>query len=402
MAKNLEEYYLDAGYSTSQVPHYSRSNFSFDSVDRFAPCVKDGAFGSETLNSAFGTTGHGYSQAEVDFFYLEADPGRIRESRFDVFRRNSCIRRAGSATMFIPMNWIEVEHALLHDKEWTGNSNAKAMIEQLLHDPVHGSIGGNGGQMTTFVSPYDPIFFTHHGFLDYVWDYWQREQRNKESLESDNVMVVRKLQNSVEARFKKDKFKQNPAWTERFQANLVADNNAIEDDDAATTTHQEVACVEYVHEHRLPKPCDVADQERITRCISAIQAVDNLTAVPRITNYRSSPSGGVCKNFDANGRCTQFEPVQPIDVCDELNSGIQAMRTSWLNGMGINLEEINPEIAKTNEEDHNALEAADGLFGPTLGEIDPHTDKPWDQCDQTLCFSREKLFEVCAELDAVR
>jgi len=297
--------------------------------------------------------------------------------------------------MFIPMNWIEVEHALLHDDEWTGNSNAKAMIEQLLHDPVHGSIGGNGGHMTTFVSPYDPIFFLHHGFLDFVWDYWQKEQVRKHGeLEQDDIQVVRALQNSAEARFGSFEPQQN--WPDRFNANLVADSLAIDDDDP-TTTHREVACVEYVQENHLPKPCDQDDETKIVRCIGVVQSKDKLSSIKRIENWRnnSATAQRVCTSFTANGACESWKEVPNIDVCDELNSGIQAMRTSWLNGIGINVT----DIAKQNEEDDEALHEVDSLFGGSMGATD-NDGNPWDQCDQTLCFSREALFDLCDKLEA--
>lgn len=41
---------------------------------------------------------------------------------------------------------------------------------ELLHNRIHGSLGGDMGTMR---SPNDPIFFMHHAFVDKMWDYWQ-------------------------------------------------------------------------------------------------------------------------------------------------------------------------------------------------------------------------------------
>ena len=39
------------------------------------------------------------------------------------------------------------------------------------HAWVHGAVGGF---MASNRSPADPIFWGHHGFVDYIWDMWSR------------------------------------------------------------------------------------------------------------------------------------------------------------------------------------------------------------------------------------
>merc|ERR1712216_396374 len=50
-------------------------------------------------------------------------------------------------------------------------------LENGIHGQIHGAIGGNSGHawghMTSLYSPYDPIFFLHHGFIDFLWSQWQ-------------------------------------------------------------------------------------------------------------------------------------------------------------------------------------------------------------------------------------
>lgn len=44
------------------------------------------------------------------------------------------------------------------------------LVEQNFHNTMHCAIGGF---MCTFISPYDPVFFLHHTFVDKIWKDWQ-------------------------------------------------------------------------------------------------------------------------------------------------------------------------------------------------------------------------------------
>jgi tyrosinase-like protein len=54
-------------------------------------------------------------------------------------------------------------------------------LEQNPHNPVHGAVGGN---MATFQSPRDPLFWIHHCNIDRLWEVWLRlaDRSNPDSL----------------------------------------------------------------------------------------------------------------------------------------------------------------------------------------------------------------------------
>eukprot|EP00555_Chaetoceros_dichaeta_P010563 CAMPEP_0198255250 /NCGR_PEP_ID=MMETSP1447-20131203/5402_1 /TAXON_ID=420782 /ORGANISM="Chaetoceros dichaeta, Strain CCMP1751" /LENGTH=491 /DNA_ID=CAMNT_0043941573 /DNA_START=54 /DNA_END=1529 /DNA_ORIENTATION=+ len=45
-------------------------------------------------------------------------------------------------------------------------------LETLIHNTAHTNIRGD---MMTFLSPREPAFFLHHGYIDQLWDRWQRK-----------------------------------------------------------------------------------------------------------------------------------------------------------------------------------------------------------------------------------
>jgi tyrosinase len=52
---------------------------------------------------------------------------------------------------------------------------SQARLESGPHNRVHTSIGGT---MTSFMSPLDPIFWTHHGVIDAIWVEWNIKRAN--------------------------------------------------------------------------------------------------------------------------------------------------------------------------------------------------------------------------------
>jgi tyrosinase len=46
-----------------------------------------------------------------------------------------------------------------------------------LHDSVHDYIGGDMGVVEN--SAYDPIFWFHHAFIDYIWESFREHQTEK-------------------------------------------------------------------------------------------------------------------------------------------------------------------------------------------------------------------------------
>jgi len=55
------------------------------------------------------------------------------------------------------------------DPSWQRREGAEALLERTPHDQVHMWIGGN---MATFMSPLDPIFWLHHSNIDRLWAEW--------------------------------------------------------------------------------------------------------------------------------------------------------------------------------------------------------------------------------------
>jgi len=85
------------------------------------------------------------------------------------------------------VDWQEMLYGALLQGNWTYFSNHGAVpngtIEngsftfnniESTHDSVHIGLGQNGGQISyTQIAAYDPIFFLHHGMVDYVLAVWQ-------------------------------------------------------------------------------------------------------------------------------------------------------------------------------------------------------------------------------------
>jgi tyrosinase len=61
------------------------------------------------------------------------------------------------------------------DPVWQRAGGAKALLERTPHDNVHVWIGGNMG---TFMSPLDPIFWLHHCNIDRLWAEWNAPPRS--------------------------------------------------------------------------------------------------------------------------------------------------------------------------------------------------------------------------------
>lgn len=64
---------------------------------------------------------------------------------------------------------------------WQRASGAEALLERTPHDNVHVWIGGN---MQTFMSPLDPIFWLHHCNIDRLWAEWNAPPRSNPNISS--------------------------------------------------------------------------------------------------------------------------------------------------------------------------------------------------------------------------
>lgn len=67
----------------------------------------------------------------------------------------------------------------------------RELIEMVPHALPHTTLGGRGGDMAGMNSPNDPIFFLHHGMVDYIWWLWQgRSSTHATAYEGDPEQVV--------------------------------------------------------------------------------------------------------------------------------------------------------------------------------------------------------------------
>lgn len=56
------------------------------------------------------------------------------------------------------------------------DNSSHGLLESMPHNSTHVWVGGNGGDMASFMSPRDPIFWMHHNNVDRIWSAWMRKQ----------------------------------------------------------------------------------------------------------------------------------------------------------------------------------------------------------------------------------
>jgi hypothetical protein len=54
---------------------------------------------------------------------------------------------------------------------------SQGLLEAMPHNSTHVWVGGNNGDMASFMSPRDPIFWMHHANVDRIWTSWMRAQQ---------------------------------------------------------------------------------------------------------------------------------------------------------------------------------------------------------------------------------
>jgi tyrosinase len=69
-------------------------------------------------------------------------------------------------------------------------------LEQQLHNPVHGWVGGTMGWVAT--AAYDPIFWAHHTMVDRIWSLWQVKHSNRGPRPTQWRQVLRGMDMTVE------------------------------------------------------------------------------------------------------------------------------------------------------------------------------------------------------------
>jgi hypothetical protein len=331
-----------------ELPTFTESRiFSSDrmgSLNSGAPgmCVTDGAFGTNTAGSAFGAGAN------------ELAPHWTSSS--------DCIMRAGSAPsgQSYPTILSTLEQPSLGINEYEQMSY---YIERDLHNFFHGAIGGWAsdpatggwivGHMSGFLSPYDPMFFMHHGFIDFLWSKWQTVH----VAETDRL-------------HRQDDRMYELLWDghqDHFPVSDIAMNMDMLDDKFDTPDVQEKACVIYHERHHGDNAC-ASDWAHIQSCISTVVAAERLHEVPRI---REMTSVG--------------------DVCSPLNPVQADFDRRWLEtmaAMGMLEKDKVSEILQWESTTNADIDSRT----PTLDEADA------SDCDKKLCFSTSALFQICAEV----
>jgi hypothetical protein len=230
-------------------------------------------------------------------------------------------------------------------------------IERDLHNGFHGAVGGWGGgttgHMSSFVSPYDPMFFMHHGFIDFLWSKWQAVHVD----ETDRL-------------HRQDDLMYELLWDGHqnvFPVSDIAMNLDILDDNHDTPDVQEKACVVYHERHHGDNACG-AQWAHIQSCLNTLIEAERLHEVPRI---KESTSVG--------------------DVCSAINPVQADFDRRWLEtmvAMGMLDDHRVEEILQWESTLNTDIEART----PTLDEADASA------CDMKLCFHTETLFNICAEI----
>jgi tyrosinase len=307
-------------------------------------CVKDGAFGSDSAGSQFG--------------HKDNELG----SAINSGRGSDCIMRAGRAPSAQSYATIlsTLEEPSLGINEFEQMSN---YVERDLHNFFHGAIGGwkqspNGwavGHMSGFVSPYDPMFFMHHGFVDFLWSKWQAvhvEETDRLHRSGDLMMDLL-----------------FDGQTDVFPVSDISMNMDILDDDPETEDTQEKACVVYHERHHGDNAC-AADWNHIQACLSKVVKAERLHEVPRIK-----------------------ETTSVGDVCSPLNAVQTDLDRMWLetmSEMGMLDKDQVPVILQWESTINKDISART----PTMDAADAN------ECEKRLCFSTQKLFEICGQVES--
>nr|WP_161593692.1 tyrosinase family protein [Parerythrobacter lutipelagi] len=70
------------------------------------------------------------------------------------------------------------------------DAGTKGVLEQQLHDIVHGTVGGPSGHMRyTSTAALDPVFWSHHCMVDYQWHQWNDNRANSNISNSDWITM---------------------------------------------------------------------------------------------------------------------------------------------------------------------------------------------------------------------
>jgi hypothetical protein len=324
------------------------TNIDTTGSDHYYMCVKDGLLGSETPDSSFGKGPNTFTT----------------NPKLNQGRGSDCIMRAGSRPT--GLNYATVKALLQED--FKGHESFESMstfLENQIHNHIHVSIGGTQnppantgvsrayGHMTSMFSPSDPIFFLHHGLIDFFWKQWQDTHLS----EAERMHRSHDMMNHLLFDGRED---------HQYPVSDVAMSMDIVDDHPATP-ETEKACV-YYHERKTGDHTCADIWTDVQECLQKVVDVKRLHEVPRI---REMTSVG--------------------DVCSPLNAVEADQDRIWLENLAAMGMMEQKEVARILKWDETMNKELNGLI-PTLNEADA------SECDKALCFSTSKLLEICNSL----
>jgi len=302
---------------------------------------------------------------------------------------SDCILRRGVvSTRSLPsLNYPQMLNTLQNEYPIHNFGEMSNFLEGQIHNSFHSTVGGeqriNGvrswGHMMSMYSPYDPIFFFHHGFIDYLWSQWQ------------NIHVEGPWRDTSGG----GHLLNNLLWdgnADVFPASDVALSMDIKDDDV-TTSRMENVCVKH-HERETNHACAPRWTE-IQTCLSKLVDHQLLHSVPRIRT--GSGVGDVCDpladaHWDLDRMWLETMSASGMMSAEDVDTVL-----SW-EATQLRAIENTTEVVDISDDlehchaDHGSEEA--NLAVRESDRCRQHA------CDKTLCFSVEKMLSICNACEA--
>jgi len=214
---------------------------------------------------------------------------------------------------------------------------------------------------------YDPIFFLHHAFVDYIWNVWQDKAGvNSKSFRSEHGFVG-------------PGFRASANQTDFSMGNMEGASEPDQHVDNFELTHDmEVhgvkTCVKYADRNDIqpeplepepPGPCDdLGIETKIAKCITKV----NLLAVETIDSDVCDPSNPLLKE----------NTIKWCDVsCNHNHAGqnyVQQCKDKCIKS-------VDTFVKKQARKNTKKV-----------------SENKVDDCDKSLCFQRSKLFKLASEL----
>lgn len=344
-------------------------------------CVMDGKFGVGAHGSEFGKHGNNFQRG---IFNPDGDEHLMLDAVNDGIG-SDCIMRGGKTNSYTfdqsgalilegralhELSYVDIVTKLQENEKYDGIASYENMalfIERVLHNEVHGVLGGSmdkpnqrwqyyHGHMTTMYSPYDPIFFFHHGFIDYLWSQWQDTHVEgpwrHEMRESH--MMRRLLWDGV---------------SDKFPVSDVAMLMDIKDDNPWTDRSENV-CVKY-HERESNHACNPKSDplywDRIKDCFHNLVTYEKLHAVPRLRDTKAVS-----------------------DVCEPLGGDHFDHNRMWLETMVQAGMMDESHVDRVLQWERNEMKDIEN----NTATVDFDTAS---ECDKTLCFSATTMLQICTD-----